>query len=75
MSLHVIQVRTRTGQGLDEEAIRQLVETSDGAGFLPSPLIYPPMYIIKGTEELAEQLQQKLGEVARIDVLQEFQEQ
>ncbi|KAM5349520.1 hypothetical protein ACJ41O_006025 [Fusarium nematophilum] len=70
----LIQVRTKTGEVLDNNVITSIVEGTDGAEFLPSPLIFPPMYMIKGPEELAKTLREKLGDNATVEVLQDMED-
>ncbi|RSM03399.1 hypothetical protein CDV31_010533 [Fusarium ambrosium] len=70
----LIQVRTKTGNPIDDQIIRDLVEGNSDYAFLPSPLIFPPMYMLRGTEELADKLREKLGDSANVEVLQDIDE-
>ncbi|RMJ13059.1 hypothetical protein BHE90_001585 [Fusarium euwallaceae] len=70
----LIQVRTKTGNPIDDRTIRDLVEGNSDYAFLPSPLIFPPMYMLRGTEELADKLREKLGDSANVEVLQDIDE-
>ncbi|RSL58835.1 hypothetical protein CEP54_007555 [Fusarium duplospermum] len=68
----LIQVRTKSGN--PDRTIRDLVEGNSAYAFLPSPLIFPPMYMLRGTEELADKLREKLGDSASVEVLQDIDE-
>ncbi|RSL69568.1 hypothetical protein CEP53_002203 [Fusarium sp. AF-6] len=70
----LIQVRTKTGNPIDDQTIQDLVEGNSDYAFLPSPLIFPPMYMLRGTEELADKLREKLGDSANVEVLQDIDE-
>ncbi|KAJ4326713.1 hypothetical protein N0V84_002828 [Fusarium piperis] len=70
----LIQVRTSDGNPMNDRTIRELVEGNSDYAFLPSPLIFPPMYMLKGSEELATKLREKLGGSATVEVLQDIDE-
>ncbi|KAL6362580.1 hypothetical protein LRP88_03871 [Fusarium phalaenopsidis] len=70
----LIQVRSRDGDIIDESIIREIIEGNSDYSFLPSPLIFPPIYMLKGPEELATKLREKLGHGASVEVLQDIDE-
>ncbi|KAK7422662.1 hypothetical protein QQX98_001450 [Neonectria punicea] len=68
----LIQIRSQ-GIPIEDREVRMLVEQKGGE-LLPAPLIFPPMYMIKGTEELASELRVKFSERgAIVNVLQDIE--
>ncbi|KAF4979167.1 hypothetical protein FZEAL_4595 [Fusarium zealandicum] len=48
------------GEPVDHETVQKLVQDSEGAVLLPSPLIWPPMYIIKSVAQCSVALGEAL---------------
>ncbi|KAM0421359.1 hypothetical protein ACHAPT_010894 [Fusarium lateritium] len=74
MAFKLIQIRTFNGNSDNDRAVRDIVDGSNEASFLPAPLIFPPMYMIKGTEDIATKLREKLGDDANVEVLQDMED-
>ncbi|KAJ4195355.1 hypothetical protein NW767_009669 [Fusarium falciforme] len=70
----LIQVRSSSGDIIEERTIRELIESNSDYSLLPSPPIFPPIYMLKGPEELATKLREKLGNGASVEVLQDIEE-
>ncbi|KAM5344129.1 hypothetical protein ACJ41O_012666 [Fusarium nematophilum] len=75
MSSQLIQVRT-TGAPLNDREVKTIVDSTDGAQLLPSPLIFPPMFKIKvprrGSQDLQDELKNKFGDGAHVDVVRDM---